>query len=242
MAPTPARARSRSRLRGWLLTENGRSWAATAITFAVSGIGLTFVYDISYTPWQWAWLASLTAWTVLSSSHALLTWLMFRGLEGADLADAVAHDTRSRPGRSRRPRNWFSASHTGSFAIHSSLLALMGVLVLLLYGELRRLPILLGLGAALVVACWLDVLVVYAVHYARADQEGHHLDFPGDEERAFSDYVYLAAAVQTTYGITDLVARTRWLRSAMTAHGLLAFAFNSVIIALIVSLALTTAN
>lgn len=239
MATTPARARLRSRLRGWLLTESGRLWAATLFSVATSALLLTPVYNRSYTPWQWAWVASLTIWTLMSGLHALLTWLMFRMLEGEALADAVAADTRSRPRGTERPRNWLSASHTGSFAIQLALLALSGVLVLLLFGELRRLPILLGLGAALVVVCWLDVLVVYAVHYARADQAGHHIDFPGDEERAFSDYVYLSAAVQTTYGITDLVARTRWLRSSMTAHGLLAFAFNSVIIALIVSLALT---
>lgn len=120
-------------------------------------------------------------------------------------------------------------------------LALVGVLALLAVGELRRLPVLLTLGALLVATSWTDVLLVYAVHYAREDHREQQLAFPdAHATRAFSDYVYLATAVQTSYGVTDLVATSRAMRRTMTSHSLLAFVFSTVIIALIVSLALTT--
>ena len=51
--------------------------------------------------------------------------------------------------------------------------------------------------------------------------------------------LYLSAAVQASYGTGDIATVTSAMRRTVTKHKLLAFAFNSVIIALIVSLALS---
>jgi uncharacterized membrane protein len=48
-------------------------------------------------------------------------------------------------------------------------MALLGVIVLVLYPDLRRDATLLLLGVALVVTSWLDMAMAYAVQYARMD-------------------------------------------------------------------------
>lgn len=225
--------------RATLLKEGRRALVSTLISMGITAVLLTVLYNArQWTLPQWLWTSALLAWAMLAGVHALITWLTFRGLAGDDLAKAVLHD---RPDPKPRRHAWLTdATDAGSFTIQMAVLALIGVLALLLVGELRRLPLLIVLAAALVVLTWLDVLIVHAVHYARLDQASPQLQFPDAEaERAFSDYVYLATAVQTTYGVTDTVAATRRIRKAMTTHALLAYVFSTVLVALVVSMALT---
>ncbi|WP_432558772.1 DUF1345 domain-containing protein [Granulicoccus sp. GXG6511] len=232
------------RWRSWQRTEDGRAWAATGGSVVVAAVILSIWLPGPFTPWQIGWVSTLLTWSLLTGFHALLTWLACRNLRGRQLATAFVRDVRKLR-RSSRAATWFSSGYSGaiSFAAQMAGLALIGVLGLLVFGELRRTPVLLILGAVLVVTSWLDVLMVYAVHYARLDHHPGNLSarvvFPDDDERAFSDYVYLATSLQTTFGPPDLVGAGRDLRRVMTAHALLAFVFNTVIIAVIVSLALT---
>ncbi|MDO5534662.1 MAG: DUF1345 domain-containing protein [Propionibacteriaceae bacterium] len=233
-APAPDRLTWRQRLH----REGTRAWLSSLAALA-AGVGLALVYPLyEWRTSQWTWLVILSGWAAMALLHLILTWVAFRGLEGQELVEAV-----SRSQRKERRGRWFRSvmalEGAGSFAVQMATLALVGVLMLLLVGELRSLPVLMAVGAALVTVCWFDVLVVYAVHYARLDVAGDQLVFPDAEaERAFSDYVYVSMGVQATYGLTDMAAATRSMRRTLTLHGLLAFLFNTVIIALIVSLAL----
>ena len=86
---------------------------------------------------------------------------------------------------------------------------------------------------------WINVVVMYAVHYARLDLTGgrRSFTFPDDDaERSFADYVYLAVGAQATFGVTDVSTATSQARRLLTGHSLIAFLFNTVIIALVVSL------
>ena len=77
----------------------------------------------------------------------------------------------------------------------------------------------------------------YAVHVARLDAVGGGLRFPGDdEERAFSDYLYLALAVQASFGPSDVQVTSRRMRRTLTGHMLIGWVFNTVVVASIVSL------
>ena len=49
------------------------------------------------------------------------------------------------------------------------------------------------------------------------------------------DYVYFAVSVGTTPGTTDVQVDSRHMRRVVTAHALIAFAFNTVILALVLS-------
>ena len=61
------------------------------------------------------------------------------------------------------------------------------------------------------------------------------LDFPGSEEPSFTDYLYMSIAVQTTFGTTDVDVQTRVMRRVVLRHCVLAFGFNTVIVAILIS-------
>lgn len=96
----------------------------------------------------------------------------------------------------------------------------------------------ISLSAALIALSWVTLLLTFVVSYVCLDarQGWGELDFPGDGERTTADYVYFAVTVSTTFGTSDVEVRTSRMRREVVAHSIVAFAFNTVIIALTLSL------
>lgn len=102
-------------------------------------------------------------------------------------------------------------------------------------------PARLAITGALVIVSWSCVVVSFAVAF-QADnlvEDGRGLDFPqaqGDTSPpGWSDYIYFAFAVMTTFGTTDVTVTSRELRRTVTANAVIAFVFNTVIVATLVS-------
>ncbi|WP_432511642.1 DUF1345 domain-containing protein [Kineococcus sp. SYSU DK001] len=126
------------------------------------------------------------------------------------------------PGRTRNAVAW-------------SAFALAAAAVLAALGVSGR-SVLMAVGTVvLVVGAWVNVLVSYAAEYARTHCASGGLEFPGEPPRGFGDYVYFAAAVSTTFGPTDVAVVSRAVRRQVLVHGLVAFVFNTVILALLIS-------
>ncbi|WP_460770280.1 DUF1345 domain-containing protein [Mariniluteicoccus flavus] len=117
-----------------------------------------------------------------------------------------------------------------------SFVALVAAVWLAVANQGRPGAVLLVSGVVAVIGSWVNVLMTYAVHYARLDARHRCLGFHDDGEREFSDYVYLAGAAQMTFGTTDVETRSATIRRVLTIHGVIAFAFNTVIVAILVSL------
>ena len=83
--------------------------------------------------------------------------------------------------------------------------------------------------------CWLALTAGFAVHYVRMDMRHDGLRFPGTDHPTFGDYVYFSVAVATTFGATDVAVVHPRLRRVVTGHGVLAFVFNTVVLALVVN-------
>ena len=82
---------------------------------------------------------------------------------------------------------------------------------------------------------------VFTIHYAymyydrQNSQCGPGLQFPNTNQPSFWDFAYFSFAVGMTFGTTDVaVVQTRF-RTTVLRHGLLAFLFNTAILALTVS-------
>ena len=88
--------------------------------------------------------------------------------------------------------------------------------------------------ATTVVASWITAPVTYAVHYASLQARHPGLVFPGDEEPVFTDFLYFACSVATTLGTTDVLVTDARMRRTVTGQTLLAFAWNTVVVALLV--------
>ncbi len=102
-----------------------------------------------------------------------------------------------------------------------------------------------GLVAVTLLLSWLMSHIVFAIRYAHeyysrtpgADKVDGGLEFPGDGSPDYWDFVYFAIVIGMTFQVSDVQITSRKLRRLATVHGLLAFLFNTVIVALTVNIA-----
>ncbi|USQ79302.1 DUF1345 domain-containing protein [Ornithinimicrobium faecis] len=97
------------------------------------------------------------------------------------------------------------------------------------------------LVAVMVVGAWATVVLTYSVAYLMKDARSGHreLEFPGEaERRSWTDYLYFSAGVSTTFAASDVQILSPRMRRTVTGHSILAFGFNTVILAAVVSLLL----
>ena len=108
--------------------------------------------------------------------------------------------------------------------------------------------VLAGVGAPL---GWLVLHTVMAFHYANrhyfddpettSDDTGD-LDFPGCEEPGPWDFLYFAFVIGMTCQVSDVQVKTSVMRRAVLGHGVVAFFFNTVFIAMAVNAGVAMAN
>jgi uncharacterized membrane protein len=105
-----------------------------------------------------------------------------------------------------------------------------------------------GLHVALVaftlLASWLMTHTAFALRYAHEYYEvspgrieiDRGLQFPADDLPDYWDFFYFSLVLGMTFQVSDVQITSRTLRRLATAHGLLGFLFNTVIIALTVNI------
>lgn len=228
-------ARRISRLRRRLLSETFTSTVATLTAALFAVVAVTVMNSrVDLPPQVATWAAVLTTWLVLTIVHALLTWIGFHGLGGARLREAAL----GRRHRSRFTRlvTWFLGSGDApSWSVGLSLLSLIAVSAPILTPSLRAHGLMLVLALALVVASWTNVTVMFAAQYTRLGIRHAAFQFSG-ESGDFSDYLYLSLAVQASLGAADVQVMTSRARRTVAAHTAVAFVFNTVLVAMSVSL------
>ncbi len=103
----------------------------------------------------------------------------------------------------------------------------------------------LGQSAIAVIGSWTLTHTVYTLHYAHlyyspASQhpharDGRGLEFPGDPNPNYLDFAYFAFVIGMTCQVSDVQVRARPMRRLVLLHGVLSFAFNTLILALSVN-------
>ena len=103
-------------------------------------------------------------------------------------------------------------------------------------------PLALVLAGACLVLAWLFMNTMFALHYAHAyygdgarQEPRGGLQFPGDPEPDYWDFAYFALVLGMTFQVSDVQITDRHLRRIAIVHGLVAFFFNVVILALSVN-------
>lgn len=102
-----------------------------------------------------------------------------------------------------------------------------------------------GLVAATLFLSWLMTHTSFAIRYAHeyyaTDMGGPDIDgglqFPGDQPPDYFDFFYFALVLGMTFQVSDVQITSRKLRRLASAHGLLGFLFNTIILALTVNIA-----
>jgi uncharacterized membrane protein len=100
-------------------------------------------------------------------------------------------------------------------------------------------------SAIAVITSWSLTHTVYTLHYAhlfyaaasRQPHAGNHrgLDFPGDPNPNYLDFAYFSFVIGMTCQVSDVQVTSRSMRTLVLIHGVLSFAFNTLILALSVS-------
>jgi uncharacterized membrane protein len=197
--------------------------AAIGLYLAFSGTGLSAVA---------IFVALYTFSAVSSLAYFITTFAIFHDIDAASLARWVAATAPT--GRLSRMQAEFAGTGP-TISVQWSGVAIVSVVALALSPDLLKQPVLLSLSVAVVITSWLTTMLTYAVHYARVTATVGGLTFPGDKPVVFWDCVYLAAQVQTTFSSSDVTVETTLTRKIVTGHTIVAFAFNTVVIALLIA-------
>jgi uncharacterized membrane protein len=109
-------------------------------------------------------------------------------------------------------------------------------------GLIRALRV--ALVFATVAASWFTVQLIFALHYAHEyyapDDDGPNdaqgLLFPGGEPPDYWDFVHFSVIIGVASQTADIAFTSKPLRRIGTLHGLVAFIFNTVVLALTINL------
>lgn len=100
------------------------------------------------------------------------------------------------------------------------------------------------LGFGTVVLGWLQIHTEFCLRYAhlyyrdsdRDKESDRGLTFPGGEEPNYMDFAYFSFVVGMTFQVSDVQVTAKIIRRAVLGHGLVSFAYNTAILALVVNL------
>jgi uncharacterized membrane protein len=110
----------------------------------------------------------------------------------------------------------------------------------------ERLLLHVGLAGATIVASWMFLHTMFAIHYAHGyyfhPRQGDlarppgGLSFPDEKRPDYWDFIYFSFVVGMTCQVSDVVVQSKTMRRLVLAHGVLAFFFNTVVLALMVNI------
>ena len=172
-------------------------------------------------------LRAVVGWDVGAATLTALCWnIILR-------ADAAETRRRARAEDPGRTLLWLIALGSSLF----SLFAAIGVLRHAHGGYLGDISSLLALAG--IVLSWVLTHTVYALRYAHLyyrEPEAMGLEFPGGKAPCDMDFAYFAFTLGMCFQTSDVAVTETDLRSAVLAHSLLAFVYNTTILALSLNL------
>ncbi len=101
----------------------------------------------------------------------------------------------------------------------------------------------LALAAATILISWSFVHTAFAIHYAheyyvdRGGPDRRALEFPGVDPPDYMDFLYFSFVIGTTSQTADVSIASPVMRRLALLHGVVAFLFNTTLLALTVNIA-----
>ncbi len=183
--------------------------------------------------------ALFAGWAVICLVTSALTVIVFLPLSSEQLHESLRATTPTTP---RAKAVWvLSGGGATYYAVTGSLIAVVTLVTLVVNRSVSSNPALRYLGLAVVVGSFALIVTSYAVRYARQNAVAGGAEFAGDEPPRFGDYLYLAIQVATTFSASDVTTTARAFRRIVSVNSLVSFAYNSVIVALLVSVLINAA-
>lgn len=177
---------------------------------------------------------ALIYWTLWCTLQCILTYLIFGRCDASTFAQRI------QSAESGRRRLWRVVLGIDEGAVSLATVLSVGMVVVTMFvfitPKLHRDTSVIAAAATSIVSSWMLTALSYAIDYARLDMRTKGLQFPGNEQLAFSDYLYYAICVNSTFATSDVTVVSSAMRRLTTTHTLVAFGFNTVIFALLITL------
>ncbi len=129
-------------------------------------------------------------------------------------------------------------------AILSSLVGIVLAMIEAKHGSPFEQNLVAGLAAATLIVSWLMLQTIFTLHYAHrhfgeTGEDGEIIGgfkFPGDPPETYLDFAYLSFCMGATFQVSDTNVERASLRNLITAHGAVAYLYNTAILALGINL------
>jgi uncharacterized membrane protein len=185
----------------------------------------------------------LLMWAVFTLVYAAWTHLAYSRRSPRDLR----FSTRTEKQRRRRMlMRIFGYGGASSWTIGGAMVSMVVTLLIAQSPEHRAQAFYIIMGMVTVACSWVLMVYGFALEYLRLATDsaasGRHLEMKLDGEGRFSDYLTLAVTT-SAMGSTDIAriqSRAAW--TVVRTNVILGFAFNSVIVAMMVSLLMSGLN
>jgi uncharacterized membrane protein len=125
----------------------------------------------------------------------------------------------------------------------STFAGLLAVILLLINKDIEPLDLVVAIMGMFL--SWFLVHTTFSMRYAHlyygdnkkgfSDKKGAGLEFPGNDEPDFIDFAYFSFVLGMTFQVSDVEISDRKIRRLSLLHSLIAFVFNTVIVALTIN-------
>lgn len=177
--------------------------------------------------------------TVFSLVYVIWTHRLFHATPRKELARIAAEQYRRGPSRLERWMGFAGAESWAMWAAIASILVAMLTAIAWYSDRSVWLP-LVTIGTA--ASSWALMAYAFALRYLRLHAAGEEIEFEIREDPAFSDFLSMSFLIATVAALSAGTPRTRAGLRSVRAQTIIAFAFNSLVIAMIVSLVLGLLN
>ncbi len=100
-----------------------------------------------------------------------------------------------------------------------------------------------GLAGATVVLSWFFIHMIFTTHYAHEFwRNGNGLSFPGNDCPGYSEFLYFSFCIAVASQVSDVSTQSASMRQLVLAHSMVAYLFNTAVIALGVNIAASLAG
>lgn len=183
----------------------------------------------------------LPFWPTFAATYLVWTHVAYRRRGAIGVAEAAEAEHRT---RARWWNRVFGSSDGSSLTLAGAVVAVLLTLSIAQVDSYRADPVYVVLGLLTVAASWGVMVYSFALDYLRLDQrlrhEGRsHVDFhlaEDDGPPVFGDYLTFAVLASTMAATISADVPTRAVWRLVRRNVLVAFAFNSVVVAMVVSL------
>ena len=181
----------------------------------------------------------LLFWNLFVLIYVTWTIRSYKLLRGPALIDQVRREVRV---QSRWWARAFGFSGATNFAVTAAAFAIFLTVVLAQTEVVRQSLLYLALGVLAVAASWVFMVFAFAAAYMHLNvlaAESRHIRFHSEPPEEFDDYLTLAVLASTMAAGISAQIRTKAAWKQVRTNVVVAFAFNSLVLAMIVSVVIS---